>query len=97
MENKKASMLPSSEGIDLNGLKLVKNATIFSERGIFFIRHYSTIIFAYNPQSRLCEINKNCSVTSNRQIRYALRFFEVLEENTVDVSDGTKWQYGGRL
>ena len=76
-QNKKASMLPTSEGISTVGLKMVKNASIFQEHGVYFIRHYSTIIFAYNPQNKLCEANWHCSVTSDRQIRSAIQFFSI--------------------
>ena len=94
-QNKKASMLPTSEGISTVGLKMVKNASIFQERGVFFIRHYSTIIFAHNPKSGLCEANWNCSMTSDRQIRAAIQFFNIASDKVVNVSDGTKWQYSG--
>lgn len=97
MENKKASMLidsldKESSSIDL---KMVKNAKILNQRGLVFIQHYETIIFAYNPKTKIAECNFNCSMTSNRQIQNALRFFNVLKENIIDVSNGTKWQYSG--
>ena len=88
-----ATLIPSSEGLSTSGLKMVKNASIFQERGIYFIRHYQTIIFAYNPESRVCEANWNCSMTSNRQINYAINFFNIAKSNIIDVSDGSKWEY----
>ena len=90
-------MLPTSEGISTAGLKMVKNASIFQERGIFFIRHYSTVIFAYNPQSKLCEANWHCSMTSDRQIRSAIDFFNIAPGKVIDVSDGSKRSYSGPL
>ena len=93
----KATMHPSSQSVEIQGLKMVKKAVIFQERGIYFIRHYATIIFAYNPESGLCEVNMNCSQTSNRQIRSALEFFNVEPENVIDVSDGSKWAYSGEF
>lgn len=96
---KKASML--IENIDLEtsciGLKMVKNASLLNQRGIIFIRHYDTIIFAYNPKSKIAECNFNLSLTSNRQISNALRFFNVVHENIIDVSDGSKWKFRGSL
>ena len=76
---------------------MVKNAVIFQERSIYFIRHYATIIFAHNPKTGLTECNWNCSMTSNRQIRSALQFFNVDDENIVNVSDGSKWAYSGEF
>lgn len=92
-----ATMHPTTESVEVEGLKMVKNAAIFQERSIYFIRHYATIIFAYNPKSGLCEVNMNCSQTSNRQIRSALEFFNVESDNIVDVSDGSKWAYSGEF
>ena len=92
-----ATMHPRSQSVGTQGLKMVKNAVIFQEHGIFFIRHYSTIIFAHNPKTGLTECNFNCSQTSNRQIRSAIDFFNVESENIVDVSDGSKWAYSGEF
>jgi hypothetical protein len=77
--HKKASMLPlaSSDSVDATGLKMVKNAAIFQENGLFFIRHYKTVIFAHNPKTADTEILNDCSTTSNRQIKSALDFFNV--------------------
>lgn len=95
--NQKATMHPETSSVDVEGLKMVKNASIFQERGIFFIRHYKTIIFAHNPKSGLTEVNLNCSQTSNRQIRTALAFFNIDADNVIDVSDGSKWAYSGEF
>lgn len=99
MANKKATMQPSSESINATGLKMVKNSSVFQERGIFFIRHYSTIIFAYNQKSKVAEINWNCSTTSNRMINRAIEFFNVAKDHQVDVSDDQieKWSYSAPL
>lgn len=91
----KASLIPISEGFNMSGLKMVKNASIFQERGIYFIRHYETIIFAHNPGTKLTEVNWHCSITSDRQIRSAIEFFNVEKSDIVDVSDGAKWNYSG--
>ena len=92
-----ATMHPESNSVEIQGLKMVKNAAIFQERSIYFIRHYSTIIFAHNPKTGLTECNWDCSQTSNRQIRSALQFFNVDDENIVNVSDGSKWAYSGEF
>ena len=90
------TLIPASNSVE-TGLKMVKNASIFQERGIYFIRHYQTIIFAFNTESKLCEVNWNCSQTSNRQIRNAISFFNIANDNIVDVSDGSKWAYSGEF
>ncbi len=90
--NKLQTLIPSSDSVKA-GLKMVKNASIFSENGVYFIRHYETIIFAYDLQSGLAEINWHCSRTSDKQIRYAIGFFNVKSDNIVDVSDGSKWRF----
>ena len=90
------TLIPASNSVE-TGLKMVKNASIFQERGVYFIRHYQTIIFAFNTESGLCEANWNCSQTSNRQIRNAIVFFNVKSDNIVDVSDGSKWTYSGEF
>ena len=93
---KTQKLTPTSQGVEV-GLKMVKNASIFQERGVYFIRHYKTIIFAFNTGSGLCEANWNCSQTSNRQIRNAISFFNIADDNIVDVSDGSKWAYSGEF
>lgn len=91
------TLKPSSQGVEI-GLKMVKGANIFKENGTYFIRHYETIIFAYNEDSRLAEINWHCSMTSDRQIRSAIQFFGIDEKNIIDVSDGSqKWRYSGDI
>ena len=90
--NTNQQMIPTSESVEA-GLKMVKNASIFQERGVYFIRHYETIIFAFNPKSGLTECNWHCSRTSDRQIRNAISFFNIADDNIVDVSDGSKWRF----
>ena len=94
-------LIPTSLSADVDGLKMVKNATIFRElcngSMCYFIRHYDTIIFAYDPVSKLCEINHNCSRTSNNQIGYALNFFGLSWSDAKDVGDGSKWAYSRQM
>ena len=95
--NKKPSMVLDEESYNTVGLKMVKNASVIKQGGVIFIKHYETVIFAYNLESKLAECNFNCSMTSNRQIRSALEFFGVTGASIVDVSDGSKWAYSGEL
>lgn len=76
-------------------LQLVKNASIFVQKGVIYIRHYQTIIFAYDPVSKRCECDLDCSPTSNRQIRFALRHFGIVEASVINVHDGSKMNYSG--
>ena len=92
------TLKPSSEAFNTSGLKMVKNANIFQENGVYFIRHYETIIFAYDPKNQVAEINWHCSTTSDRQIRSAIEFFGINDSQIIDVSDGSqKWRYSGEL
>ena len=95
MEKLTFDMAPSNDSVNITGLKMVKNANIFSENGVYFIRHYSTIIFAYDPRNHACEAKMNCSTTSNRQIRNALNFFGIDNRQVKDTSNGSKWAYSG--
>lgn len=95
IKSQEASLIPSSLGV--SGLKMVKNASIFQEEGVYFIRHYETIIFAYDPTNNKVEANWKCSTTSDRQIRSALSFFNLSEEQTVNTHNGSKWNYSGPL
>ena len=97
IKSQEAILKPSSEGFNASGLKLVKNASIFQEKGVYFIRHYETIIFAYDRTSGRCEINWHCSTTSDRQIRSALDFFSIDQSQAIDTHKGDKWNYSGDL
>ena len=80
-----------------NTLELVKNAFLYYDKGVFYIRHYSTVIFAYDSKSKICEINYGCSLTSNRQVNYALDYFGILFAAAIDVHKGRKMNYSGPL
>ncbi len=79
----------------VSGIKLVKKATVFQKDGVYFAKHYDTIIFAHDTNTGRTEIDKNCSMTSNRQIRYCLDFFNIDEETTIDIHEGSKWNHSG--
>ena len=79
-------------------LKLVKNAHLEnddSDKNILKIRHYETVIFVIHTVDSEAIVLKDCSVTSNKQIRYAIEFFKPtkIQENFVM----EKWQYSGEL
>lgn len=97
IKSQEAILKPSSQGFSASGLKLVKNASIFQENGVYFIRHYQTIIFAYDPSLQHCEANWHCSTTSDRQIRSALDFFNIDQSKVTDTHQGSKWNYSGCL
>jgi len=90
-------LIPKTKSADMDGLKMVKGAYMFLEDQVFYIRHYDTIIFAYDPLKKLCEINHNCSRTSNNQIGYALNFFGLSWSDAKDVGDGSKWAYSRQM
>ena len=91
IQNKKPSMVLNENSINTDGLKLVKGAFVLYQRDTIFVKHIKTVIFAYSPLSGLAEVNKGKSNTSDRQIKTALEFFNVLPGNVVNVSDGRKW------
>lgn len=95
IKSHKASLTPSSEGFNAYGLKLVKNASIFLENDVYFIRHYETVIFAYDRKNNKVECDWNCSPTSDRQIRNALSFFNLDEAKTINTHKGEKNNYSG--
>lgn len=95
-KSQKAQLINSVDDMqNVNGIQLVKNATVFQKDGVYFAQHYQTIIFAYDPRSGRVEIDKNCSLTSNRQIKYCLEFFNLDESKAIDVHEGSKWNYSG--
>lgn len=81
----------------VSGIKLVKNASVFRKDGVFYARHYETIIFAYDEKSGRIEVDWHCSTTSDRQIRYCLKFFGLEAKDTIDIHEGSKWNYSGAL
>jgi len=76
-------------------VKLVKNAHLENQDGVFKIVHYDTVIFEYNAVSKRAWALMDCSMTSNRQIKFAERFFKptiVKRDNNPD-----KWGYSGEI
>ncbi len=78
-------------------LKLVKNASMFSKNGIIYIKHYNTIIFAYDSKKNITEADYDCSPTSNRQIRYALDHFNIDRDSVINTHEGSKMDHSGSL
>ena len=75
----------------IRDIKTVKNAKIYSSNGILYCQHYDTIIFAHDPKNKICEIQKDLSQTSNRQIKYLTEALNI--ENAINVSRYNKWEF----
>ena len=75
----------------IKNIKTVKNAKIYSSNGILYCQHYDTIIFAFDEKNQICEIQKDLSQTSNRQIKYLTEALKI--ENVVNVSMFNKWEF----
>jgi len=84
-------------GYSGSGLTMVKGAKIFTQKGIIFIQHYETIIFAYDSNKGICEADLDCSMTSNRQIRFALDHFGIVPASVINTHEGDKWNHSGSL
>jgi len=80
-------------------LKTVKNASIFQDSGVIYCRHYETVIFAYDINNQKCEIRKNLSQTSNKQIKYLIEGLSVPDSIIIDLESGNsnKWSFSGEL
>lgn len=77
-------------------MQMVKRAFGFRDKnGIFYIKHYGTIIFAYDENNKICEADFDCSNTSNKQIRLALEYFDIVHASVINVHDGSKNNYSG--
>lgn len=89
------------ENCDIRGydsdMKMVKGASMFMKNGIVYIKHYKTIIFAYDEKNNICEADLDCSMTSNRQISRALDHFGIPQASVINTHDGEKWNYSGSI
>jgi len=81
----------------LTEIKTVKQASVYNSHGIVFCRHYDTIIFAYDQKNKVCEIRKDCSMTSNRQLRYMLDFYNLDWDDCKNINKGSKWAFSTGL
>ena len=79
----------------IEGIKLVKNSTVFAKDGFVYAVHYGTTIFQYNMNSHETLINLHCSTTSDRLIRRCLDFYGVDEADAINIHEGGKWNYSG--
>ena len=77
----------------MTNLKLVKGANLQTNDGIFSIHHYGTEIFTWDQATKKAHILLNCSVTSNKQIKRAIDFFDVDNDNVIIKENKTKWGY----
>ena len=84
------------ESCDVN-LEMVKNAMIFIKNKIVYIKHYNTIIFAYDAEHGITEADFDCSPTSNRQIDYALKYFGIVKASVINTHEGSKMEYSEPL
>ena len=77
----------------IKNIKTVKNAKIYSSNGILYCQHYDTIIFAHDPKNKICEIQKNVSMTSNRQIKFLIEAYGIDPKSVQNVSKFNKWEF----
>ena len=81
----------------IKDVKTVKNAKIYFSKGIVFCQHYQEIIFAYDINNKICEIQDNLSMTSNRQIKFLLDAYGIDRESVQNVSKYNKWEFSRPL
>jgi len=85
----------------IKDIKTVKKATVTMSGNTIYCRHYETIIFAYDIESKLCEIVKDCSTTSNRQIKYLIEALNIDESQITDLNKNhqkfSKWEFSGEF
>ena len=75
----------------IKDIKTVKNAKIYQSDNIIYCQHYETVIFAFDEKNQICEIQKDLSQTSNRQIKYLTEALNI--ENPTNVSKFNKWEF----
>lgn len=82
-------------------IKTVKKAVVIMSKDIIYCKHYETIIFAYDTKSLICEIIKDCSTTSNRQIKYLVEALNISENQIEDLNKNhkkySKWEFSGEI
>ena len=78
-------------------LKLVKNAHLEHDGNFLKVVHYGTEIFSYNMKTQKATCLKDCSMTSNRQIRHAIDFFNVNPKDMTITENSEKWGYSGEI
>ena len=77
----------------IRDIKTVKNAKIYSSNGIVFCQHYQEIIFAFDMNNKICEIQKDLSMTSNTQIKFLIEAYNIQPELIKNVSKYNKWEF----
>lgn len=85
--------IQNADNEKIKDIKTVKNASIFISNDIIYCRHYDTVIFAYDQKNKVCEIMKDCSRTSNKQIQYLLDSLSLTWDDCVNVNELSKWAY----
>lgn len=76
-------------------LKLVKNAHIENNGDLLEIRHYETVIFSMDINTKKAIVKKDLSMTSNKQIKFAISEFNPSE--ITEIKPDQKWAYSGEL
>jgi len=79
----------------IEGIKLVKNSTVFEKDGFIYAVHYGTVIFQRDLATTETLINLNCSTTSNRLIDRCLDYYGLSRDDATDTHKGSKWNYSG--
>ena len=77
----------------IKDIKTVKNAKIYQSDNIIYCQHYDTIILAYDHENKICEIQKDLSLTSNRQIKFLIEAYDIQPELIKNVSRFNKWEF----
>ena len=75
----------------IKDIKTVKNAKIYQSGNIIYCQHYKTVIFAYDGIT--CEIQKDLSLTSNRQIKFLIEAYGIDPKSVQNVSKYNKWEF----
>lgn len=95
IKSQKATMNLDIGNID--SIKLVKNSTVFAKDGFVYAVHYGKTIFQHNMNTHETIIDLNCSTTSNRLIRRCLDFYNINEQDAINIHEGSKWNYSEAL
>ncbi len=87
--------------LNLNGLKMVKEARSSFENGVFLINHYNREILKadFNKNPIMLYADLDGSKTSNKQIYRAFELLgmtkEIGRKIAINTHEGEKWNYSG--
>jgi len=74
--------IPSTSNIE--GIKLVKNSTVFRSGGFIYAIHYGTVIFQHELVTGKTLIDLSWSITSNRLINRCLNYYGLSKKDAKD-------------